>query len=422
MKKRMISLFAALLMVLSLCGWSGQSGGGFDRASLDSVVVVREDIIVDGEWLGYGTGTGFFVGKQGEDPQYLVTNYHVIELFNDFGAGSGESMLRVCYGTGGDDVEEAYIVDYNEEMDVAILKLRNPTEKRSPILLQPLGEEMVGQTVYAVGYPGVADQVVNAVTIYGKEDATVTNGIISRLITESGTGRRILQMDATIHSGNSGGPLVSESGCVVGINTELRGVQRNETRSEILYYALNIEEVIPLLKRNDIAYEIGPKSGPPIMLIAIGAAAAVVLIIAVILLSRKGGKKPAPAPAPQPVPQAEARPVPPPPPQKTPLLRSMSAQHGGAVMQVNGQGVLIGRDVSSCQVTFTEDTPGISARHCSVSWDASTGEFILTDMRSTYGTFLSTGQRLTPGVASRLQPGSTFYLGERNNAMRVELG
>ena len=419
MKKRITSLLAALVIVLSLCGWSKQSSGGFDRSTLDSVVVVREDIVADGEWVGYGTGTGFFVGPEGEDPQYLVTNYHVIELFNDFGGGSSDSTLRVCYGTGADDMEEAYLVDYNEEMYIAILKVNTPTSKRSPLLLQPPTEEMVGQTVYAVGYPGVADQVVNAITIYGKEDATVTNGIISRLITESGTGRHVLQMDATIHGGNSGGPLVSESGCVVGINTEMRGIQRDKNPAEILYYALNIEEVIPLLKRNDIAYEIGPKDELPILWIAAGAAAFVVLVLVIVLLSRKGGKKtaPAPEPAPQPVQLA-----PPPPPQKSPMLRSLAAQHGGAVMQVNGQGILIGRDVSSCQVTFTEGTPGISARHCSVAWDASAGEFILTDMKSTYGTFLSNGQRLTPGVACRLQPGSTFYLADRSNALRVELG
>lgn len=416
MKKKTVSLLAALVMLLTLASCSSQGSGGFNRATLDSVVVVREDIVVDGEWLGYGTGTGFFIGKQGENPQYLVTNYHVIELFNDFGGGSGDCMLRVCYGTGADDVEEAYIVDYNEEMDVAILKLRNPTDKRSPILIQPPTEEMVGQTVYAVGYPGVADQVVNAVTVYGKEDATVTNGIISRLITESGTGRRVLQMDATIHGGNSGGPLVSESGCVVGISTEKRGVQRDESPAEILYYALNIEEVIPLLKRNDISYEIGPKNELPVMWITAGVVAVLVVAVAIIIISRKGSKKLSAAS------ESASQPAVSPPPQKSPMLRSLSAQHGGAAIRVGGQGILIGRDVSSCQVTFTEGTPGISARHCSVAWDAATGEFILTDMKSTYGTFLSNGQRLTPGVACRLQPDSTFYLGERNNALRVELG
>ena len=67
-------------------------------------------------------------------------------------------------------------------------------------------------------------------------------------------------------------------------------------------------------------------------------------------------------------------------------------------------------------------TPGVSAWHCSVVWDGRTGEFLLTDLKSTYGTFLATGQKLTPGVACRLKAGDTFYLGEQSNALRVELG
>ena len=120
-----------------------------------------------------------------------------------------------------------------------------------------------------------------------------------------------------------------------------------------------------------------------------------------------------PEPAPQPQPQ----------PQANPILRSLSAQHGGASVSVAGQqGVLVGRDGSVCGIVFKEGTPGVSARHCSVVWDGRTGEFLLTDLKSTYGTFLATGQKLTPGVACRLKAGDTFYLGEQSNALRVELG
>ena len=86
------------------------------------------------------------------------------------------------------------------------------------------------------------------------------------------------------------------------------------------------------------------------------------------------------------------------------------------------QGVLVGRDGSVCGIVFKEGTPGVSAWHCSVVWDGRTGEFLLTDLKSTYGTFLATGQKLTPGVACRLKAGDTFYLGEQSNALRVELG
>ena len=57
-----------------------------------------------------------------------------------------------------------------------------------------------------------------------------------------------------------------------------------------------------------------------------------------------------------------------------------------------------------------------------MSWSEPTGEFLLTDLKSTYGTFLSGGQKLTPGVPCRLRPGDVFYLGDPENALRVELG
>jgi serine/threonine protein kinase len=128
-----------------------------------------------------------------------------------------------------------------------------------------------------------------------------------------------------------------------------------------------------------------------------------------------------PLPTPQPVqPQAKPMPTPQPvqpqAPAKRPVVRSMLG------MQANlsaGQ-ILIGRS-QDCAIVFQEGTPGISGRHCSFSFEPATGEFILTDMRSTYGTYLQNGQKLTPGVPVRLHAGDSFYLGERTNMLRVEL-
>ena len=128
-----------------------------------------------------------------------------------------------------------------------------------------------------------------------------------------------------------------------------------------------------------------------------------------------------PMPTPQPVqPQAKPMPTPQPvqpqAPAKRPVVRSMLG------MQANlsaGQ-ILIGRS-QDCAIVFQEGTPGISGRHCSFSFEPATGEFILTDMRSTYGTYLQNGQKLTPGVPVRLHAGDSFYLGERTNMLRVEL-
>ena len=49
------------------------------------------------------------------------------------------------------------------------------------------------------------------------------------------------------------------------------------------------------------------------------------------------------------------------------------------------------------------------------------GEFVLTDLNSTYGTFLSNGQRVAPNSPVKLAPKSSFYLGEADNAVYVDL-
>ena len=70
---------------------------------------------------------------------------------------------------------------------------------------------MVGSTIYAVGYPGLAENVfADATTTWGPSDVSVTSGSISRLLTTSGTGQMRLQIDCVIRHGNSGGPLVNE--------------------------------------------------------------------------------------------------------------------------------------------------------------------------------------------------------------------
>ena len=256
------------------------------------------------------------------------------------------------------------------------------------------------------------------------EDATVTSGRISRLVTQENSGREIIQTDVSIHGGNSGGPLVNEAGNAVGVNTF--GVAENGEDIEGVKYALNISEVIPLLDRNSVPYEIDDGSSSvniPLILLA----AAIVIIgglTAFLLVSKKKKAAPAeqaPSPKPQPEPQPQPEPRPQPQP-KQPYLRSLSQQHGGTRVPVGSQPVLIGRDAASCGLVYRQGTPGVSAHHCSLSWDAARGEFLLTDMRSTYGTFLKNGQRLDPGVPFRLQPGDLFYLGEKDNALRVELG
>ena len=95
-------------------------------------------------------------------------------------------------------------------------------------------------------------------------------------------------------------------------------------------------------------------------------------------------------------------------------------KHRGEKVSVGNRQILIGRD-SSAQIIYQEGTPGISLRHCTLSYNFEAKEFILTDLKSTYGTFLMNGQKLALGGSARLKPGDSFYLGDNANVLRVEL-
>jgi len=407
--------FASILVTVLILAFTIKPAfaAEFNQKTLDGVVFIESQVPNEEEnnQLYSYTGTGFFVGKENENPQYIVTNCHVIQQFLSSGGSAGEGLLQVAFDK--DNYEEAYVVVYNVEKDIALLKLANPTDKRSALKLKLVDKSIVGNSVFAVGYPYTAEETVAAVDRLGKDDATVTGGRISRLITESGSGRQLLQMDVSINHGNSGGPLVDEAGNVVGINTGGSPLDIN------LNYAINIAETIPLLKNNNIPYELVQDSNlDKYIILAIGAFATLLFIIVVVAIIRKSKKKSIPVAT-----GAAVPPIVPPISQKRllPVIHSMSSQHAGLSMQVSKQPLLLGRDVAACRIIFKEGTPGVSSKHCQIYYDDNNSSFILTDLKSTYGTFLSNGQKLTSNVPYTLKQKDSFYLGEPDNVIYVDM-
>lgn len=401
--RRMQRISAVLLAVLLLAATALPASADFNRESLDGIVMITTGAPDRDGTMNYWRGTGFFVGKAGENPQYIVTNCHVVEEFILAGKALGGGELHVRFDK--DDEAEAYLVDYDAEKDVAILRLADATDKRVPLQLRVPTEDSLGSEAYAVGYPSAADLTVQAVNSFSQKDATVTTGSISRFLTESGTGRRLIQTDASLGGGNSGGPLIDGAGAVIGINTAGSKLDSN------LFYAVSVSEVLPLLDKNSIPYTLAPeaKSGDNTMLYAgIVAAAAAVIVIAAVVLSRK---------------KKSARNAPEQRAEKggTPVLRSMAPQHGGMVVQLHGQPVQLGRDGAVCRLVYQDGTPGVSSKHCQVYFDPKDGQFVVTDLNSTYGTFLSNGQRVAPNTPVKLPPKSSFYLGEADNTVCVDL-
>ena len=430
-----------------------KSSAAFDTGVRDGVCVVTSYLIDASTGLIYdgGQGSGFFIGELDKNPEYLITNHHVVDTYLNYGKGekwqaqlTNGSVVTVratvrVYFTGVEFVE-ARVIDYDDVADVAVLRIASPTDQRKALPLHVPTDNDVGSTCYCVGYPAIAENFYKeATSSWKKEDSSVTTGTVSRLITIAGTGVKAIQTDAQVNHGNSGGPMVNDAGEVLGINSW--GVQNTEGEQE--NYACDISEVTSILSRNNITYvegagtntdpstedptteaptpekKSGLSTGALIGIIA-GALAVIAAIVVIIIVAT--GKKSAPQAAPQAVPQPMPGPIPQAAPQKRAMLRSMSTQHGGQTFPVGSTPVMIGRDPSSCTIVYREGTAGVSGKHCQVQFDAGSGNFIITDLRSSYGTFLMNGTKLPANTPYQLKAGDSFYVGDKQNVIRTELG
>lgn len=414
MKKRVVSLTVLLLMFTMLAPVASAAD------ARDSVVVVSPCLRVENEDISFGWGTGFFVGVPGTDPMYLLTNYHVIEDFVELSSGNlmevpiddmvirGRSIIKVYYDS--NDYEEAYVVGYNQDKDVALLKLASPTSKRKALALCEPTDDMVSSKIYAVGYPGLAENIfVDATSSWGAADASVTGGTFSRLFIQSGTGAQHIQIDVVILPGNSGGPLVNDDGNVLGINT--KQVEDTSAGTHI-YYAISISEAIPLLKQYSVDYvivdeESGSAPNSQWIFIAVGAAILIALIAVFFIYKSKNTAK-----------KDETKTD---VPMKRSYVRSLAPQHRGTRVELSEHPIVLGRSRRDCAVVYQEETPGVSSRHCSLSWNNTSGDFILIDLGSRYGTYLQNGQKINSGAEYHLRAGDRFYLGEEANMLILEV-
>ena len=452
-KRVMIRIFAMIILtaMMSSLWLLPVQASTFNTEVLDGVVFIEVYYTDNNGVLWLSSGTGFFVGESGKNPQYIITNAHVIINYALNKGADGDNTLTICYDK--DDVEDGYLVDYNDDMDIAILKIGKATDKRKPLALEVFDETKQGQPVFAVGYPAIIEKATNAKSSYGKNDATVTSGIIGRFLMDAKSGRTDIQIDAAISGGNSGGPLVNPEGYVVGINTStLSGAGYN--------FAVSIEEAIPLLHRNGVSYTLAPDPDEAvvetdegseeaeqveeeepsgldltlILLIAGGAVIVILVIFIVIILSAAKSKKkkprtqrPAPAPANANVnaqapvgaggktvgySQMSVRGA---------VVKSLSTQHNGISVPAGKTPLTIGRDPAVCKIIFKDDTPGVSSKHCQIYFDSGNNCFVLTDLNSSYGTYLMNGQKLLPNTPIRLNAKDYFYLGSKDNTVFVDV-
>ena len=206
MEKSTPRALAALCALVLAAATAPQAGAQYSRRNpfVEAVQKTRPSIVtvkVDkrGNW---GTkaviGTGVIVDERG----YVITNSHVVS-----------NSERVAVVLSDKTEVEAQVLTDDVHHDLAILRVR--TDKKLKALpFGPSSDLLVGETVFAVGHP------------YGYTD-TVTPGIVSALGREiqmpSGvTLKELIQTNASLNPGNSGGQLLNVNGELIGINVALR--------------------------------------------------------------------------------------------------------------------------------------------------------------------------------------------------------
>jgi serine protease Do len=195
----------------------GNQSVGDAMSIVDIVELVSDSVVeisvVTGDMRG--AGSGVIISEDG----YIVTNDHVV---------SGASSIAVRLFNG--DSFEASLVGSSPENDLAVIKIE--AANLSPAVMGVLGNLRTGESVVAIGNP------------LGTFGGTVTDGIISALEREvvlDGVSMTLLQTNAAVNPGNSGGGLFNMSGELIGI------IVAKDIEAEGIGFAIPIDVVSVVL-------------------------------------------------------------------------------------------------------------------------------------------------------------------------------
>lgn len=498
--KRFFKILSVLMtaVILTAIMPCSVSAGSFSEAR-DGVVYIAANFYSDNDYIFnidgeyqylmsgavVSNGSGFAIGNQDEDVEYIVTAAHVVmdqtaagirsldplnATVNISNKRASEVLVYFSYGANEFMRAQIYLVD--ESKDICVLKLPQPTDKRKPLVICKSSDINMDDDFAALGFPAASTLFMDGTAwAYDKDDITTTRGAVSRQSTDD-IGRNVYQIDINISAGNSGGPVVNSNGEVVGITTDsvVTSVHTN--------YAVVIDELLSIINRDVVPYTLSsevsgnapatdtepateattteapatttqapatttqapatttkaPETSAPatspantnsdssngnmtIIIIAIVAVVVIAAVVVVIIVVSKNKKSSAPvqksAPAPEmsktmPVHSEQGRGA---------VITGMKGIMANRSFNINGS-IVLGRNSQKCNVCFPVDSKGISGVHCQIK-QASSG-YEIVDLGSSNGTFLGSGEKLTPNVPVPIPDGTYFYLGSAEQLFQIK--
>src|SRR3989338_2540671 len=173
--------------------------------------------------IGFATGTGFIISEDG----YLLTNFHVVE-------GSDKITVKLLSGA----FVNVKIVMLDKANDLALLKIQS-NDKFKPLPISASSGSLVGEEVMTYGFPLIQLQGQAPKATFGRINAF--SGIQDDI--------RFLQIDVPIQPGNSGGPLITTHGKVIGITTAtlsgLKTLKESGALPQNVNYAVKMDYCLP---------------------------------------------------------------------------------------------------------------------------------------------------------------------------------
>ncbi len=154
-----------------------------------------------------GVGTGVVIVNNGT----ILTNLHVVQ---------GARRIKVTFADG--SVSDARVVNVQPENDLAVLRARSIPDDLEAATMRSTADLQPGEEVMAVGFPfGIGPSV----------SVGVVSGLKREFVSPDGQQKltNLIQFDAAANPGNSGGPLVTNDGAVVGIVTAILNPSRQRT-------------------------------------------------------------------------------------------------------------------------------------------------------------------------------------------------
>ncbi len=191
--------------------------------NVDAVVMVHCEIVYSNYGqTGTSTGSGFIISENG----YVMTNYHVVEGATSVSVSTHDGVSYT-----------ATVIGYDDTNDVALLKA--DATGLPCVSIGSSDDLIVGDQVVAIGNPlGELTSTMTVGYISGKERAVNTDGTVINMI----------QTDAAINSGNSGGPLFNMNGEVIGITTaKYSGSSSSGASIEGIGFAIPIDDVMGVI-------------------------------------------------------------------------------------------------------------------------------------------------------------------------------